>query len=157
MENSVNPFSVSPYLAGGVAACFLAVLGFAGCEHVRAAAAVAGEAKAIARQHSAEADRDKAVDANAGNLVTINAQSAALKLWAGLHRTPAEIALIVAAQEAYEKRLVMLGAELLSARKKDEALPDCQAVLRLSLSRACPATTAGLLKLASGRRENVGS
>jgi hypothetical protein len=146
------PFGLSKVrlcVYAGIAIAFASVLTFAGCEHSNAEAA-------RAERDSAEIARDTAVDANAGNLVTIETQRRALEEWRALRVTPEEAALAIAAHHALVDKVLEQAAELEKAKESDRARPDCEALLDADFERVCPATARGLRKYESRDQDRDG-
>jgi hypothetical protein len=134
---------LNPYILGGVAAAFLAALGFAGCQYQRAE-------KYEARATLAEANTATAIDANQAGQLTIERQARALKQWADLGVTPEKVAAIIDQSSRFKASIDTLAAENNLLRSKDRALPECVALLKISLSQRCPSIAAGLMQLAAG-------
>jgi hypothetical protein len=143
------PFGWSParlYAYAGIAIAFAATLTFAGCEHSNAESARAA-------RDVAKAALETAVDANASNQVTIEAQGRALDQWMKLGDSPETVrALLVAAAKTIDESTKALAA-FLAAKEKDRANPECGALLGANLERACPGIARGL-RSAAGGHEN---
>jgi hypothetical protein len=137
------------YAIGGVAAAFLAVLSFAGCEHQRAKAAVS-------RAEALELAKNQAISANASMVDTVEAQSLALQKWANLGQSPDEIRSALGTLTDKQKQLDDLRVENNWLRNKDRALPECVALLKASLSQRCPSIAAGLRKLQGSYQDRHG-
>jgi hypothetical protein len=123
-------FGLNPYLLGGFAAVLLAALGFAGCEHKNAKAARSARDTAIV-------ERDQARSANASQLVTIGAQAKALKDWQALHRTPEEVAAIVANADQFVAEIDRLGKQVRLYRDRDKTIVECVKLLQVAYA-TCP-------------------
>lgn len=138
---------LNPYLIGGVTALVLALATFGGCQYQRAE-------KHQARAELAESNTQTAVDANQALTETIERQAAALEKWADLGVTPEKVAAIVDQSSRFKMRAEELAAENNLLRRADSALPECVALLKISLSNRCPNIAAGLLQLSKGSGEN---
>jgi len=135
------------YLIGGVAAAFLAILGFAGCEHKRAEAAVK-------KRNEVQAQLAQVMDANNSNVVTIQAQRKALDEWKKLATRAADTikeATANAKQSAQDLERLRRENRLLR-----DTTPECTQVLRTNISAACPGVDLGLRKLTVGCRDENG-
>lgn len=143
------PLSPRLYLIGGVVAAFIVVLSFASCEHHRAKVFRADRDKALSQLVDAQS-------ANASNQLVIDSQNRALDKWSKIALSPEDVISLVdnltkAKKEADERlRLYQIGKE------SDRALPDCVALLRISLRQRCPSIAAGLLDLATSGENRTG-
>lgn len=149
-------FGLNPYLIGGVAAVIVALGSFGGCQYVRAEAAVAKAQKETAKREGAEAARDKAIEANTSQQVTIEAQSAALDKWAKIGTSPDQVAALVQDLKRFSDQLAARAAANDKLKENDLAKPDCAALLAVSVQRACPGIAAGLRNYAGGHQNNPG-
>ena len=131
----------------------LAVIGglgsFAGCEHHNAKVA-------RAERDAVKSMLETAVDANTSNVTTIKAQAKALKAWQDLKVTPEQIADLLVSKSHFEAKSASLEKQNAALRNKDRELPECVALLRMSLQRACPGISTGLRKLQSGDQDSPG-
>lgn len=134
----------------GVAATFLAVLGFAGCEHNNA--------------NKARAERDKIkivnsllAEANVANVDTIEALKRANALWQKTCKREEEYTQLLDEKKAADERITNLLKQNVALRNKDRELPQCVALLKISLSQRCPNIAAGVLKLAGSQDSASGS
>jgi hypothetical protein len=141
----MNLLGFNPYLVGGVAAVFVAMATFGGCEYVRAEAAIAGETKAQQKQDQAEFDRDEAVNANKAQKVTIDAQDRALNQWAAIGVSPAEVKALLAAAAKRAADLEQLVARNAKQKEKDNENPDCDRLRQVDFQKLCP-NRAGVLR-----------
>lgn len=141
-------FGVNPYLAGGLALIFAALITFAGCEHSNASAARAD-------RDAMESARDYARDAATSKDVVIGALTQSRDAWKKL-ATPSE-AMDAAADRAelLEQQLRHTQADLdRLAREKDHAKPECAALLATDFERVCPAIARRLRERAEGRADD---
>lgn len=139
-------FGLNPYLAGGALLILVGSLSFAGCEHLRAKSARAGEAKAVAQ-------RDEARAANASNIVTIDTQAKALEQWKALHKTPEEVSAIVSNARAYVDEIDRLSRQVKFYRERDKSLPECLRLMQIAYS-TCPGRTAVLHNFSNGSHQD---
>lgn len=128
----------NPYLVGGVAAAFLAVASFGGCQYVRAEKAVSDRETAQASRDAAITARDAAIAANVSNVLTIKAQGAALDKWVSLGASPEEIADLVRRAGEKLKEFEKLWASNQKLKEKDRANPECEALRNIDFARVCP-------------------
>lgn len=137
------------YIYLGVAAAFLSVLTFAGCEHSNANSARAKEA-------IAKSGRDTALDANKANQETIALLKKAVKDWKAL-ATPDPAMQAAAARAAeLEQENNRLNAALAKRAEKDYAKPDCIKALDTDVESVCPGIAAGLRERASRYEKRSG-
>lgn len=114
-----------------IGAAFLVVLGFAGCEHQRAKAAVS-------RVEALELAQKAAISANESAMATIDAQNKALQDWAKLGKSREEIEALIAAAEARQAELDKLKAVNARLKELDNASPDCEKLRQVDFERVCP-------------------
>lgn len=136
------------WVCAGLLGALMITGGFAGCEHHNAVAA-------RAERDAAEAQRDTAIDANKSNMTTIEAQGAALNKWMSLGASPDEVAKLMASAARAIKEANQKLDEMLSAKEKDRANPECGALLGASLQRACPTIARGLRNAADGHEDGA--
>jgi hypothetical protein len=135
------------YVMVGIAAVFSALLGFAGCEHKRAEAAVK-------KRDEVQIQLDEAVKANKSNVVTIEKQTKALDEWKKLATMASDTikeATANAKQSAQDLERLRRENRLLR-----DTTPECTQVLRTNISAACPGVDLGLRKLTAGCRDENG-
>ena len=120
------------------------LLAFAGCEHRNAKAA-------RAERNELRGQLADALNANASNQTVIDAQNKALDKWAEVGVSPQQVAEFIEAEVDARREAERKLKTMQIARTHDNALPECVALLRASLSRTCPSIAAGLQKLASGK------
>jgi hypothetical protein len=149
----MNLLGFNPYVLGGIAAVFLAMATFGGCEHIRAKAAIAGEVKAEHERDQARFNTSVAVKANQAQAVTIDAQDKALNRWAEIGVTPDEVRAMLAAAAAKARELEQLVALNAKVKEKDNANPDCERLRQTDFQRLCP-NRAGVLR---GYERGVGA
>lgn len=142
----ILPTGMRLYIYLGVAAAFLSVLTFAGCEHSNANSARADEKVALNGLATA-------LDANKTNQNTINVQKGTIEQWKAL-ATPNKTMKDAAARAAeLEQENSRLNAALAKQAEKDYAKPDCVKLLETDFESVCPGIAAGLRERAS-RYEN---
>lgn len=141
---SLTPLRLYAY--AGIAIAFLAVLGYAKWQH-HAAQSARAERDALKGQLGT------VVDANASLTTTVEAQDAALKRWAALGLSPADAAAAIASAKSAQESANEAWGQLAALKDKDRALPDCIALLKISLRRRCPAIADGLLKLSHSHQD----
>jgi hypothetical protein len=149
----MNLLGFNPYVLGGIAAAFLVVASFGGCQYVRAESAIAGEVKAEHERDQARFNTKEAVKANQAQKVTIDAQDQALNRWAEIGVTPEEVRAMLAAAAAKAHELEQLVALNAKAKEKDNANPDCERLRQTDFQRVCP-NRAGVLR---GYERGVGA
>jgi hypothetical protein len=132
---------LNPYLLGGVGLILAGSLTFAGCEHLRAKAAVAGEAKAVS-------ERNHAIGANSSNLTTIADLKAALAEWEAIGKPVVEVKELLATLDERTAELNGARNELRKHRQAAATLPECQSLLRTTFA-ACPGIDLGLRSISS--------
>ncbi len=139
------PFGLSQLRAGiyaGIAVLFIAVLGFAGCQHQRAE-------KETAKRLVAESQRDQVIEVNKTNVETIGTLQKALDDWAKIGVTKNDIKQMLDAWSAVKGEYDRMALELARLKEKDDAIPECNALLHVDFQRVCPNSALGLRKYES--------
>jgi hypothetical protein len=141
-------FGLSYLKLGIIAAVGLSIITLAICFKVQTARLHTAQE----RLKAAESMLASVTDANASCVVTVDAQGKALKKWAALGVTETEVAGWRDQMQRHKQHADELRAENNMLRSKDRALPECVALLKISLQSRCPNVAAGLRKLAGGNQ-----
>lgn len=133
----------------GLLGALLVVGSFAGCEHHNAKAA-------RAERDQARGQLAETRVANVSNQQVIASQNKALDQWAAIAISPQDVMDLVHNLTEAKKEADATIKLLRSAKEADNALPECVALLRLSLRDRCPSIAAGLLKLQAAGEHRAG-
>lgn len=141
------PFGLTPfrlYAYAGVAALFLVVLTFGGCEHLNAS-------NLRADKKVLEGNVKTFGDANETNQKTIGILKTTIEAWKKLATPSANMKAAAARAAELEKQNARLNEELAKREEKDDAKPDCIKLLDTDFELVCHEYAAGMRERA-GRK-----